>query len=82
MPLPLLALLSGCASNTVATVEPACLVLKPVCPTTADAISEPTARTVLGNNNATRSMCGDAWAKCQRQPRAPQSKPAAEVKTS
>ena len=57
-------LLSGCATDTV-SVEPFCnkRVIKAVCVSKDDVLTERTAKGIEGNNRALISMCGrqTAW---------------------
>lgn len=51
-------LLSGCSSAIVATAEPFCAdVVRPVCVSRDDKITEPTARQIEGNNLGIVAVC-------------------------
>ena len=51
-------LLGACSSTIVATAEPFCAdVVRPVCVSREDKISEPTARQIEGNNLGIVHMC-------------------------
>ena len=52
-----LALLTGCASTLVATVEPFCGKLEDVCVSKDDRLTEGTASKIEGNNLALRAGC-------------------------
>lgn len=56
----------GCAKNIVATAEPICANVKPVCPVTGDQLTERTATRALRSNEALRATCGAQWAQCPR----------------
>lgn len=51
------ALLTGCASTIVATVEPVCRSIRTVTVSKADALTDGTARQIEGNNAARRELC-------------------------
>lgn len=52
-----LVLLPGCASTTVATVEPACRSIRTVTVSKDDALTDGTARQIEGNNAARAALC-------------------------
>lgn len=83
------AISSGCAKDIVATAEPFCANVKPVCPLTGDQFTERTATRALRSNEAMRAQCGDKWAQCPKGskkvygPPAPMPKPSqTEASTS
>jgi len=51
--------LTGCGTTLVATVEPVCTpeVLRDVCVSKDDKLTEPTAQAIEGNNLALRKLC-------------------------